>query len=40
MSFVPDKTIPVYVHRNTTEGEKDFGVTPDRIHENITILRY
>ncbi len=40
MSFVPDKTIPVYVHRNTTEGEKDFGVTPDRLHENITILRY
>jgi hypothetical protein len=25
--------IPVTIHRNKFEGEKDFGVTPDRIKE-------
>ena len=39
MSFIPDPTIPIYVHRNLTEGEKDFGVSKDRINEKITILR-
>ena len=27
--------IDIYVHRNIMEGEKDFGVTPDRIKESI-----
>jgi hypothetical protein len=36
---IPDPTIPVYVHRNIQPGEKDFGVTPDRIKESITVLR-
>lgn len=40
MYYIPDKTIPVYVHRNTMIGEKDFGVTPDKISEIITKLKY
>ena len=27
--------IPVYIHRNTFGDEKDFGVSPDKIEENI-----
>ena len=27
--------IPVYIHRNMKEGEKDFGVSPDRIIEGV-----
>ena len=27
--------IDIYVHRNIMEGEKDFGVTPDRIKESV-----
>lgn len=27
--------IPVFIHRNTVEGEKDFGVRPERIKEKI-----
>ena len=30
--------IPVYIHRNSFGDEKDFGVTPDRIKENIYCL--
>ena len=30
--------IPVYLHTNTSIGEKDFGVSPDRIIENIIKL--
>lgn len=36
---IPDPTIPVYIHRNIMEGEKDFGVPEDRIKESITVLR-
>lgn len=28
-------SVPVYIHRNQSPGEKDFGVTPDRIQETI-----
>ena len=42
MRFIADYmrplNIPVYLHRNTMEGEKDFGVTPDRIRESIELL--
>ena len=27
--------IPIYVHRNVKDKEKDFGVTPDRIEESV-----
>lgn len=30
--------IPVYIHTNLMEGEKDFGVSPDKIKENIIQL--
>ena len=30
--------IPVYIHRNSFGNEKDFGVSPDRINENIYCL--
>lgn len=30
--------IPLYLHNNSYEGEKDFGVPVHRIHENITQL--
>lgn len=30
---------PFYVHRNMMEGEKDFGVSKDKIKENIMCLR-
>lgn len=39
MNIIPDKTIPVYIHKNTFEGEKDFGVPISRIHESIMQLR-
>ena len=26
---------PIYIHRNQSYGEKDFGVSPDRIKESI-----
>lgn len=39
MDIIPDKTIPVYIHKNIYEGEKDFGVSPDRIQESILKLR-
>ena len=37
---IPDPTIPVYIHRNIKEGEKDFGVPMNRIKESISILRH
>lgn len=40
MSLVPDRHNPVYVHRNISPGEKDFGVTPDRIIEQVNELKY
>lgn len=36
---IPDKTIPVYIHRNTMPGEKDFGVPLTRIKESIERIR-
>ena len=30
--------IPLYLHRNIYPGEKDFGVSPDRIQESIMLL--
>lgn len=39
MKIIPDKTIPVYVHKNTYPGEKDFGVPIDRIQESIIKIR-
>lgn len=35
MRSIPDKSIPVYIHRNMTPGEKDFGVPMDHIKESI-----
>lgn len=38
ISNIPDRNIPIYIHRNIYPGEKDFGVNPDHIHE--TIIQY
>lgn len=39
MSSIPDPTIPFYLHHNSFEGEKDFGVPVNRIKESILKLR-
>lgn len=39
MKMIPDKTIPIYIHKNTYEGEKDFGVPKNKIQESIMKLR-
>lgn len=39
INIIPDKTIPVYIHKNIYDGEKDFGVSQDRIRESILKLR-
>ena len=36
---IPDKTIPVYIHTNKMNGEKDFGVPLSRIKESINRIR-
>ena len=36
---LPDPTIPVYVHRNLCQGEKDFGVPMNRINESVLRMR-
>lgn len=36
---IPDKTIPVFIHKNTYPGEKDFGVPLNKINESIGQLR-
>ena len=36
---IPDKTIPVFIHKNTYPGEKDFGVPITKINESIGQLR-
>ena len=36
---LPDPTIPVFVHRNRFNNEKDFGVPANRIDETITQFR-
>lgn len=35
ISRIPDKSIPVYIHKNDYYGEKDFGVPVKRIKESI-----
>ena len=32
-------TMPLYIHRNMYPGEKDFGVSPDHIDEQIIQMR-
>lgn len=39
INLIPDKSIPVYIHKNLYEGEKDFGVPKNRIQESIMKLR-
>ena len=39
MNKIPDPYIPIYIHRNTCPGEKDFGVPIHRINESIYKLR-
>ena len=36
---IPDKSIPVFIHRNNHPGEKDFGVSLDRIEEAVIRIR-
>ena len=36
---IPDKNIPVYLHKNTFPGKKDFGVPKEKINESIRRLR-
>jgi hypothetical protein len=38
-SQIPDPTIPVYVHKNLMQGEKDFGVPANRIIESVMRIR-
>lgn len=35
ISRIPDKSIPVYIHKNDYYGEKDFGVSVERIKESV-----
>lgn len=39
VNMIPDKSIPVYLHKNTFPGEKDFGVPLSKINESIMQLR-
>lgn len=39
LNRIPDKTFPVYIHRNNYPGEKDFGVPLNRIQESIMQIR-
>ena len=39
ISKIPDHTIPVYVHKNMYEGQKDFGVPKNMIIESISRYR-
>ena len=39
LNKIPDPTIPIFIHRNIFEDEKDFGVPSDRIREAITQVR-
>ena len=34
-NLIPDKTIPIYLHKNTYPGQKDFGVPLSKINESI-----
>ena len=36
---LPDPTIPVYIHRNIFEGQKDFGVPMSLIKESVVRIR-
>ena len=39
MNRIPDKTIPIYIHKNIYPKEKDFGVPLNKINESIYKLR-
>ena len=39
ISKLPDPSIPVFVHRNTFEGQKDFGVPKNMIKESVVQFR-
>lgn len=39
VNLIPDRSIPVYLHKNTFPGEKDFGVPLRKINESIMQLR-
>ena len=39
ISKLPDPTIPVYIHRNIYDGQKDFGVPKNMINESIMRFR-
>lgn len=39
VNSIPDSSIPVYVHKNTFPGEKDFGVPLSKINESIIQVR-
>ena len=39
LNRLPDPTIPIYVHRNVYEGQKDFGVPKQFIQESIEKYR-
>lgn len=38
INHIPDKTIPVYIHKNVFPGEKDFGVPITKIKESVMFL--
>ena len=37
-NFIRPLQIPLYIHRNLYEGEKDFGVSKDKIIEQVSKL--
>lgn len=39
VSLIIDHTIPVYIHKNTCHGQKDFGVPSKNIQESIMRIR-
>lgn len=36
---IPDPYVPVYIHYNTAPGQKDFGVSPDKIIEHVERIK-
>ena len=39
LNNVYDPYLPVYIHRNDFPGEKDFGVSKDKISEKVIKLK-
>lgn len=40
VQYIEPFGFPLYVHRNNMDGQKDFGVSPDKIRETIEPIKY